>query len=469
MSGRLLLVPSWLNRGPVRFKAATFCTVIWLSLSGIACTWTQPQTLTESNAGVFTNTQMNENMQSLVNSCSPATEWTGIGQGGFATDGLAGCVTIPSSATSTSTNGVATYLSSKSTTTNAVAGYFQSRALATGTHLWGINPIVSDEGFTVPLLYGAEIDANVSNSGTEGTGLLFAGAWTAQPTSDNFPVITVLKPGANQSWTDGLIFKDGSVGGLNNAAINIQAAGTGNNVYSMLILMNGRDSGGTDHFASVVVDPGGDLLIRPGSAVFTFTPGSNVLVPGSINTGGAAAATGIPYSSVGESDSTGQIAAAILSGTTGRGARIQFTDGNTLDLCPGMDNSGNFVVQSGCFAGNNGSNIFKVDTSGNVSTIGSLISKGTAAGLSGTGACLTITTQSGGAWAGSAKCTGTTGAATLTITPGTTAPNGWICNVQDETTRGNLFQQTSHTTTTCVLTVTSVTQNDVFVFSASAF
>lgn len=100
---------------------------------------------------------------------------------------------------------------------------------------------------------------------------------------------------------------------------------------------------------------------------------------------------------------------------------------------------------------------------------GPLISTGTAATLSGTGACATITTQLGGAWVGSAKCTGTTGASTLTITPGATAPNGWVCAVQDQTTRANLFQQTSFTTTTCVLTVSSVTANDVFVFSALAF
>lgn len=93
----------------------------------------------------------------------------------------------------------------------------------------------------------------------------------------------------------------------------------------------------------------------------------------------------------------------------------------------------------------------------------------TQAGLAGTGACATITTQSGGQWAGTGKCTGTTGASTLTITPGSTAPHGWVCNVQDQTTPANQFQQTSFTTTTCVLTVTSVTVNDVFVFSALAF
>lgn len=99
-------------------------------------------------------------------------------------------------------------------------------------------------------------------------------------------------------------------------------------------------------------------------------------------------------------------------------------------------------------------------------TIGSI---GTGPTLSGTGACATITSQAGGAFAGSAKCTGTTGASTLTITFATTQANGYVCDVWDETTRANVFQQTSHTATTCVLTVTSVTANDVFVFKAIGF
>lgn len=97
------------------------------------------------------------------------------------------------------------------------------------------------------------------------------------------------------------------------------------------------------------------------------------------------------------------------------------------------------------------------------------VAGGTAAGLTGTGACATFSTQSGGSWAGRATCTAATAASTLTITPGTTAPNGWMCNVQDQTTRANLLQQTSTNTTTCTLTATSVTQNDVFVFTAVAF
>lgn len=94
---------------------------------------------------------------------------------------------------------------------------------------------------------------------------------------------------------------------------------------------------------------------------------------------------------------------------------------------------------------------------------------GAAAGLTGTGACATFSGQVGGSNGGQAQCTAATAASTLTITPGTTAPNGWVCYVQDQTTRANLFQQTSNSATACTLTVTSATQNDVFVFTAFQF
>lgn len=136
--------------------------------------------------------------------------------------------------------------------------------------------------------------------------------------------------------------------------------------------------------------------------------------------------------------------------TTSSGAVFFGASTNSIDF--GLTTSGRFTVAGGAAQYN-----FP------------LISTGTAAPLTGTGACATITTQTGGSWAGRATCTGTTGASTLTITPGITAPNGWICNVQDQTTRANLFQQTATVAASCTLTVTSVTQNDVFVFSAIAF
>jgi hypothetical protein len=97
-----------------------------------------------------------------------------------------------------------------------------------------------------------------------------------------------------------------------------------------------------------------------------------------------------------------------------------------------------------------------------------LISAGTAATLTGTGACATITTQTGGATVGRATCTGATAASTFTINTGITAANGWVCNVQDQTT-AQTSRQTSTATNSCTFTFTSVTANDVLVFTATGF
>ena len=99
-----------------------------------------------------------------------------------------------------------------------------------------------------------------------------------------------------------------------------------------------------------------------------------------------------------------------------------------------------------------------------------VVATGTQAALTGTGACLTadITTQRGGAWAGSAVCTNTTGASTLIITPGTTAPNGWSCWANDLTTAANILRQSATSTTACTIAGT-VNANDVLTFGAVAY
>lgn len=92
---------------------------------------------------------------------------------------------------------------------------------------------------------------------------------------------------------------------------------------------------------------------------------------------------------------------------------------------------------------------------------------GTAAAITGTGACITgsLTTQLGGSWGGSIICGAGTAASTLTITPGYTAPHGWNCTgTKDETTPANVLNQTSHGTTFAILTAASITMNDVIIF-----
>ncbi|HEX3156807.1 MAG TPA: hypothetical protein VHV32_19415 [Candidatus Angelobacter sp.] len=180
----------------------------------------------------------------------------------------------------------------------------------------------------------------------------------------------------------------------------------------------------------------------------------------------AAPTTGIFFSSGGVMEVSTLGTAHIAFGTAG--PRVGSTDGHcfasagdpngTTDTCTGRAAAG----------------IVSADTTTPGNALGSFegrayISSGTAAVLTGTGACATFSTQTGGSSVGRATCTGTTGASTFIITPGITAPNGWVCEAFDQTTRANLLQQTSNTTTACTLTSTSVTQNDVIVFKAVAF
>lgn len=78
-----------------------------------------------------------------------------------------------------------------------------------------------------------------------------------------------------------------------------------------------------------------------------------------------------------------------------------------------------------------------------------------------------VGTLVGGASAGT-MVSGTTGACTITITL-PTAPTGWACSASDRTTPANLISQTTGgSTTTCVITGTTIT-NDVISFSAVAY
>lgn len=223
--------------------------------------------ITTSNGGVFTNTQMNEYDQSLINSCSPSSEWTNIGQSGFNTDALTGCLAVPVAGAVVNGNAVAGYGNNSSTTTNTVAGYFQVRALAANTHDWGANPVCSDGGFATTC-QGLEVDVNIGNTASTGHGIQINGSFTAQPAGFQVPALTIFKPGANQ-WSEGLEFKDGAFAN-GGEAMNIGTAATGNNQFSQFISYTGRDSGGTTHLANTVVSPSGDYLIRPGTGVATF-------------------------------------------------------------------------------------------------------------------------------------------------------------------------------------------------------
>jgi hypothetical protein len=90
-------------------------------------------------------------------------------------------------------------------------------------------------------------------------------------------------------------------------------------------------------------------------------------------------------------------------------------------------------------------------------------------GATGTGACATITTQTGNIFNGSLKCTGTTGASTIVLSPGITAQNGWTCTAVDLTTNADTPLQTANAATTCTLGAAAIAQNDVIAFSLQQY
>jgi hypothetical protein len=135
--------------------------------------------------------------------------------------------------------------------------------------------------------------------------------------------------------------------------------------------------------------------------------------------------------------------------------------GNVLNIGPNnYANAVTFIsgVPSGGFA---------IDQNGIQHQFSPFLAGGPQPTLTGTGACVTLATKLG-AWAGKATCTGTTGASTLVLTPATAAPDGFNCFGSD-TTSGLPLAQLGVSTTTCTLTISSVTAGDVLSWHVEQF
>lgn len=97
-----------------------------------------------------------------------------------------------------------------------------------------------------------------------------------------------------------------------------------------------------------------------------------------------------------------------------------------------------------------------------------LISGGTTFTLgSGTGACATTSTLTGGQLAGSFLCTGTAGASTQVINL-PTATNGWSCWASDETA-GTSFAQSAHTASSVTIKGTIGVSSDRVAFGCVGY
>jgi hypothetical protein len=142
-------------------------------------TSTPTSTLNVASSGVFTNTQMNEYSQSVVNApsatCSPSTEFASVqGPTRFATEASTGCVALPADGAVVNATGVAGYANTSSASGNlpglrqshAVGGYFSARCLVSNSLCAGANPVVIDTAITNATgihMNGLEVDTQPQN------------------------------------------------------------------------------------------------------------------------------------------------------------------------------------------------------------------------------------------------------------------------------------------------------------------
>ena len=130
-----------------------------------SCTLTGPQSFITS-PGVFTNTQTNLSVQSLVNGCIPQTQFQASQGSQNTTDALTGCVTIPAAGSVFNSNAVSGYVNNLNASTFGVGGYFGGTAGITGAHLNTLNSIFDDKGFAA-IGYALDLGTNVANASTD--------------------------------------------------------------------------------------------------------------------------------------------------------------------------------------------------------------------------------------------------------------------------------------------------------------
>lgn len=232
-----------------------------------------PTTLTLVNPGVFTNTQMNEYDQSLLNGCNPAQEFQAAQGANFSTDAVAGCVAMPSGATVHQVNGVAGYANnsvSSAQTGGAVGVYGEGRALVSGpgnnngNATWGINSLVEDSpGTESTQLISNEVDINIFGNPVRAWGILINGGMgpdgVMPPQAAGLEIMGPQYASGNTApWPAAIRLPDGS--GVH--AIDIGTAANGG--ASMPINFVSRDSSGVVHTTTVAATPNGDVGISGG-------------------------------------------------------------------------------------------------------------------------------------------------------------------------------------------------------------
>ncbi len=193
-----------------RFERCLQCALLLL----LACSIASAQSsATFTNTGTYTNTQMNEYIQSLLNGCATSEFTTVQGAGHYATDALSGCNDVPSTSTQYGANAVAGFAVANSASTNTVAGYFQTRCIVSGGYCWGINPVVIDypfpTGATNLSLLGAEVDVQPQGAVSAYTTVIGVMADLFAPTAGNYGEAFLATSAQSGLWNVGLATSDG--------------------------------------------------------------------------------------------------------------------------------------------------------------------------------------------------------------------------------------------------------------------
>lgn len=395
-----------------------------------------PQTVT--NTGVFTNTQMNLYHQSLINACSPLTEFQNTqGANNYSTDAGTFCTDVPSSSTVFQGQALSAYVNNQSTTTAAVPLYTVANCAANNTNCWGANLVsIMKAGVTGATVRGLEIDFGGHEPNPANYGLMVG--VTANISGELVGSVTgsygfgVGKDTPTAAQVDyGFFTQDGIT---NRAGIFLGATAATGTVNSQPVTFKALLSG-SPATSSIAGDGSGNLQLIP---------------------------------------ATGH-SANLFGGLAFVGEASSPPAGSTASTCY-SDSTASYVEKCS-FAGDSFSQLARLGaaqtwTAAQTHSAGVISnffqSSGTAATLTGTGACATRSNQLGGATAGEAKCTGTTGASTLIITTGITATNGWSCWGSD-ITHTLAGSQSVASATAPVLTFTSVTANDTLTFGCVAY
>jgi hypothetical protein len=233
------------------------------------------------NAGVFTNTQMNEYMTSSINGLNFKTEFQ-AGQGNqYSTDGAAFGVTVPSTATVLQSNGVAGYVLNQSIGGAGVGVYAQGRcnSSSNGARCWGGNLVAADSLGTTSLnpqsstLTGLEVDvfpANASDSTNGFTSLLNSSVFVVNsvPYSGGAAFLAGGNNLANSIlWSFGFQTQDGgAVNGANFGATCISGSCPGQQIQLRSF------NGGSAITTNIRTDNSGDLQLNVPSGAVVVLP-----------------------------------------------------------------------------------------------------------------------------------------------------------------------------------------------------